>query len=35
VYGWIDPFYEPAAAAIEPGHIWCDQPLELPPRHAL
>jgi hypothetical protein len=35
MYGWIEPFYEPAAAAIEPGHIWCDQPLELPPRHAL
>jgi hypothetical protein len=35
VYGWIEPFYEAAAAAIEPGHIWCDQPLELPPRHAL
>jgi hypothetical protein len=35
VYGWIDPFYEPAEAAIEPGHIWCDQPLELPPRQAL
>jgi hypothetical protein len=35
VYGWIEPFYEPAAAAIEPGHIWCDQPVELPPRQAL
>jgi hypothetical protein len=35
VYGWIDPFYEPAEAAIEPGHIWCGQPLQLPPRQAL
>jgi hypothetical protein len=35
MYGWIEPFYEPAEAAIEPGHIWCDQPVELPPRHAL
>lgn len=35
MHGWIEPFYEPAEAAIEPGHIWCDQPLELPPRHAL
>ena len=35
MYGWIEPFYEPAEAAIEPGHIWCDQPLELPPRQAL
>jgi hypothetical protein len=35
VYGWIEPFYEPAAAAIEPGHIWLDHPVELPPREAL
>jgi hypothetical protein len=35
VYGWIEPFYEEAAAAIEPGHIWCDQPIYLPPRHGL
>jgi hypothetical protein len=35
VYGWIEPFYAAADAAIEPGHIWCDQPVELPPRHAL
>jgi hypothetical protein len=35
VYGWIEPFYEPAEAAIEPGHIWCDQPLQLPARQAL
>ncbi len=35
MYGWIDPFYEPAAAAIEPGHIWLHHPLELPPRQAL
>lgn len=35
MHGWIDPFYDPAAAAIEPGHIWCDQPIYLPPRHGL
>jgi hypothetical protein len=35
VYGWIEPFYEKTGAAIEPGHIWCDQPIYLPPRHAL
>jgi hypothetical protein len=35
VYGWIEPFYEAAAAATEPGHIWCDLPLYLPPRHGL
>jgi hypothetical protein len=35
VYGWIEPFYEPAEAAVAPGHIWCDQPLALPPRQAL
>jgi hypothetical protein len=35
VYGWIEPFYEEADAAIEPGHIWCDQPIYLPPRHGL
>jgi hypothetical protein len=36
VHGWIEPFYEEAgAAAIEPGQIWCDQPVQLPPRHAL
>lgn len=35
MFGWIDPFYEEAAAAIKPGHIWCDQPIYLPPRHGL
>jgi hypothetical protein len=35
MHGWIDPFYEPAAKAIEPGHIWCDQPIYMPPRHGL
>ena len=35
MYGWIEPFYEPAEAAIEPGHVWCDQPLRLPARQAL
>jgi hypothetical protein len=35
MHGWIEPFYEPAESAIEPGHIWCDQPIYLPPRHGL
>jgi hypothetical protein len=35
VHGWIEPFYEAASPAIEPGHIWCDQPIYLPPRHGL
>jgi hypothetical protein len=35
VFGWIEPFYEETDAAIEPGHIWCDQPIYMPPRHAL
>ena len=35
MFGWIEPFYEQADAAIEPGHIWCDQPIYLPPRHGL
>lgn len=35
MYGWIEPFYESAEPAIEPGHIWCDQPIYLPPRHGL
>lgn len=35
MYDWIDPFFEPAEPAIEPGHIWSDQPIYLPPRHGL
>ena len=35
MHGWIDPFYEKAAAAVEPGQIWSAQPITLPPRHAL
>jgi hypothetical protein len=35
VHGWIEPFYDRAAAAIEPGHVWSAQPIALPPRHAL
>lgn len=35
MHGWIEPFYEPAEEALEPGHIWCDQPIYLPPRHGL
>lgn len=35
MYGWIDPFYERAEPAVEPGQIWCAQPIALPPRHTL
>jgi hypothetical protein len=35
LFGWIDSFYEEAEPAMEPGHIWCDQPIYLPPRHGL
>ena len=35
MFGWIEPFFEEADAAIEPGHIWSDQPIYLPPRRAL
>jgi hypothetical protein len=35
VHGWIEPFFERAEAAIEPGHIWSGQPIALPPRHGL
>jgi hypothetical protein len=35
VHGLIEPFYEACASAIEPGHIWCDQPVYLPARHGL
>jgi hypothetical protein len=35
MHGWIDPFYEPAGAAIEPGQIWSGHALELPAREAL
>lgn len=35
MYGLIEPFYEVADAAKEPGHIWCDEPIYLPPRHGL
>lgn len=35
MHGWIDPFYESAAATVAPGHVWCDQPIYLPPRHGL
>lgn len=35
MHGWIEPYYEAAEPAIEPGHIWCDQPIYLPPRHGL
>jgi hypothetical protein len=33
--GLIDPFYESCEPALEPGHIWCDQPIYLPARHGL
>lgn len=32
--GVID-FFEAAEPAHEPGHIWCDQPLYLPPKHGV
>lgn len=35
MHDWIEEFYEPASAAVEPGHIWSDQPIYLPPRHGL
>jgi hypothetical protein len=35
MHGLLDPFYDACEAAIEPGHIWCDQPLYLPARHGL
>jgi hypothetical protein len=35
VFGYIEPFYEAAEAAIEPGHIWTDHPVYMPPRHGL
>jgi hypothetical protein len=35
LHGLIDPFYEPAQSALEPGHIWCDQPIYMPPRHGI
>ncbi|MEY2515241.1 MAG: hypothetical protein QOJ89_2599 [bacterium] len=35
MHGWIEPFYERAEPAIEPGHIWSGQPIALPPRHGL
>ena len=35
MHGWIEPFYEVADPAKEPGHIWSDQPIYMPPRHGL
>jgi hypothetical protein len=35
VHGWIEPFFERAAPAIEPGQIWSARPIALPPRHGL
>lgn len=35
MHGWIDPFYVASAACVEPGQIWSDQPIYLPPRHGL
>jgi hypothetical protein len=32
--GVID-YFEPAEATHEPGQIWCDQPLYLPPKHGM
>ena len=35
MHGWIEPFYLASEQAVEPGEIWCDQPIGLPPRHGL
>jgi hypothetical protein len=35
VHGLIEPFYESSPASVEPGQIWCDQPVYLPARHGL
>lgn len=35
MFGWIEPFLEPCGSAVEPGHIWTDQTIYLPPRHGL
>lgn len=35
MHGWIDPFFLGSEKAIEPGEIWTDQPIYLPPRHGL
>ena len=35
MHGWIEPFFERAEPAIEPGHIWSGQPIALPPQHGL
>lgn len=35
MHGLIDPFYDACKPAIEPGHIWCDQPVYLPARHGV
>lgn len=33
VFGVIEQFYEAAEKSVLAGHVWCDQPLYLPPRH--
>jgi hypothetical protein len=35
VHGWIEPFFERAQPAIEAGHVWSAQPIELAPTHGL
>jgi hypothetical protein len=38
VHGFIDPFYRQVGRdeqTKEPGHIWLDQPIYMPPRHGL
>lgn len=35
MHGLIVPFYESAEKSIEPGHIWCDEPIYMPPRHGI
>lgn len=35
LHGWIEPFYVPPDPTVEPGQIWSDEPIYLPPRHGL
>lgn len=35
MHGLIDPFYKKSPPGMEPGQVWCDQPLYLPPKHGL
>lgn len=35
MFDYIEPFYHAAEKAIEPGQIWSDQPIYLPPRKGM